>query len=265
MHVVLQMGHVPRTSGSTGAPGEQNYNRRVCSEAEEMIEQAGHRATVIGADDTVPRSDLFIAVHYDGSTSQSARGASVGYRNQASKVPAHEWKRAYARLGHRWGFRSDNYTRALRYYYGTGRAHRAGTPRAFILEGGFGSHPQEGAWLRSPEGVTTNALAITEVVAGQQQQKEEDVADTISKGDSGAHITVLCWRINQLLHEGDHDPRGRNKSYGLRVRSTFDDEVERYVKHVQSQLGYPTTGELRWWEGQRIDRLAIDQRDKQRT
>lgn len=269
MKVVLQQGHVPRKRGSTGAPGEQDYARAVTADitdnAAALLRAAGHRARVIGADQRVPRSDAFVAVHYDGSTNSSAKGASVGYRNSRSRALAHAWKRAYDRAGHRWGFRSDNYTPALARYYGTGRAHRAGTPRAIIIEGGFGSHPREGAWLRSREGARACAEAIFEATTGDQVDQEDELADTIKKGDKGAHITVLRWRINQALHQGDHDPRGRGKNYGLEMGSNFDDQVERYVKHIQGQWGYPTTGELRWWEGLRLDRVAIDQRDKRRA
>lgn len=75
--------------------------------------------------------------------------------------------------------------------------------------------------------------------------------EEMKRGDTGAHITRLCWRINQALH-GHHDPA----EGGLTVTNTFNDEVERYVRHIQSQAGYPTTGRVEWWTYDYITELA---------
>ena len=77
---VLQMGHVPRTAGDTGAPGEQEYARRVAAEAAAHLLVLSHTPIVLGADDPIPRSDGFCAIHADGSANPAARGASYGYQ-----------------------------------------------------------------------------------------------------------------------------------------------------------------------------------------
>lgn len=169
---VLQMGHVPRTRGSTGAPGEQGYNEAVCNAAARMLRDRGHVVHVIPADPlSYPRGDVFVAVHYDGSDSPSARGASVGYRDEAGQREAHKWKVAYQRAGFSGGFRGDNYTRGLSGYYGTGRSN---CDASYILEGGFGSHPIEGPWLRSAEGINTCARAIVMALTGYNPPPKED-------------------------------------------------------------------------------------------
>lgn len=263
MHIVLQAGHYPRRSGSTGAPGEQNYSVAVCAAAKGMCERGGHLVKVIGADDYVPKSDMFIAVHYDGSTNKRARGASVGYRTgrsttAASKAAAHDWKREYARCGFEGGYRPDNYTAALQGYYGTGRAHAAGTPVAFILEGGFGSHPEEGPWLRSQAGINTCARAIAAMVGVGTTADPGDEEYTMKRNHPDrAQVTVAQWRINQFLHEGHHDPRSDNQDFGLVVDGQFGPNTESYVKHVQGKLRYATTGEWDPYTAMRVQEILI--------
>jgi hypothetical protein len=166
----LQLGHCYRRSGATGTPGEQEYATAVGHEAARRLRALGHTVRVLLADDPVPRTDAFVAVHADGSTHASARGASVGYRTgrpttAASRAAAHRWKTAYQRYGQQ-QFRADNYTPALSSYYGTGRAHAAGTPVAFIIEGGFLTNAAERAWLTSTRGRDACAQAIVDALTG---------------------------------------------------------------------------------------------------
>ena len=48
--VVVQRGHCFRTSGATGAPGEQEFTRQAADRAAAHIHAAGHRARIINAD-----------------------------------------------------------------------------------------------------------------------------------------------------------------------------------------------------------------------
>lgn len=64
--------------------------------------------------------------------------------------------------------------------------------------------------------------------------EEEDV---LQRGDKGAEVTVLQWRINELLH-GEADPRGAGKDYGLKADGDFGEDTEKYVRHVQAGFGY---------------------------
>lgn len=166
--VVLQTGHWPRTTGATGAPGEQQYARAVNLRAAQLLARLdGCEVRIIGADEPADRyrGDLFIATHYDGGA-PAARGPSVGYRSSQGGRLATAWKDAYRRLagGNVAPFRQDNYTLALAGYYGHRIASSVGNPVACITEGGFGTHAVEGPWLRSSAGIEANAQAIYEAV-----------------------------------------------------------------------------------------------------
>lgn len=161
--VVVQMGHVARTTGKTGTAGEQDFARAAAAHTAGRLAADGRVVQVIGADDPIPRSEVFVAIHCDGSENQAARGASVGFRNENGRRAAHAWKAAYQRLGWQ-SFRADNYTAGLRDYYGTRKAKDAGTPFAFILEAGFLTNPNDRALLANQAGHIRCAEAIRQAV-----------------------------------------------------------------------------------------------------
>lgn len=167
--VVVQAGHCFRNSGSTGTAGEQTFTDPASRAAVAELVRRGFRARRILADD--PRSAyagaMFVAIHCDGSTSPSARGASVGYRDAAGKAAAVAWKTSYQRRGWTSGFRPDNYTAALAGYYGTGEAAAAGNPRAFIVESGFLTSPADRQLLgyAADRAVKVNDSGIARVAA----------------------------------------------------------------------------------------------------
>lgn len=164
--VAVQMGHCFRTSGSTGTAGEQKFNELAAELAVGTLEMRGHHARSIKADVATEdyRADVFVAIHCDGSTSPSARGASVGYQSTSGRRIAAEWKRAYQRRGWTGGFRTDNYTPALAGYYGVRFARAAGASFAFIVESGFLTSPEDKALLSGPGGPRRVALAIADAV-----------------------------------------------------------------------------------------------------
>lgn len=181
--VCVQMGHVARTSGSTGTNGEQEFARKAAAHLAGRLGWYGHRAVVIKADDRVPRSDVFVAIHADGSISPSAGGASVGYQDGNGQALGTAWKRAYQALGWRRGFRPDNYTPALRGYYGVSRARRAGTRYAIICEAGFLTNPTERGILLSQGGQERFAQAVVNAigaVVGHPKQPSPDRSDTVA-------------------------------------------------------------------------------------
>jgi N-acetylmuramoyl-L-alanine amidase len=164
--VVLQRGHVPRTSGATGAPGEQDFAIAAAARAATHLRALGHQVRIIDADvaNEHYRGDFFVALHYDSSTNPNARGASVGYQSAEGQVFATVWKRHYEAAG--WPrFRPDNYTPALAGYYGVRRAVAAGNRRAFIAEAGFHSNAQDAALLAEPAGPDRVGRAIAAAVA----------------------------------------------------------------------------------------------------
>lgn len=81
-------------------------------------------------------------------------------------------------------------------------------------------------------------VAETMRTGGSPPTEEDDV---MKRGDSGAEVSVLQWRINQYLH-GESDPRGRGQGYGLVVDGQYGPATEDYVRHVQSTFGYQTSG-----------------------
>lgn len=67
--VCLQAGHYPRTSGSTGAPGEQELNWRITLRLSEILQSKGFMIQIVGAD-PLPNEinkdfSLFLSLHGD--------------------------------------------------------------------------------------------------------------------------------------------------------------------------------------------------------
>lgn len=144
--VVIQMGHVPRTRGATGTVREQEFARALAPRIESRLVERGHHVSVIGADEPVPRSDVFVALHLDGSLNRDRHGGSVGYpsSDSSSRRLAQAWKAAHQQAGYSWGFLPDNYTAALAGYYGFGRSS---ADHEFLAEHGHATNPEELAWL----------------------------------------------------------------------------------------------------------------------
>lgn len=210
--VVIQGGHLYRTSGATGGRDEQKIveaiGRRVTSRAGgvryalaeallaktaaiagAMLTQHGHRVHFITADQawTFGRVDAFIALHCDSSNSRLASGASVGYPSSGGQTLARAWKRAYARNGWSRGFRQDNYTAGLRGYY---YYRRANAGQECVVEHGFTTNPTEYAWLTSTGGQRAACRAIVDAVGdvyGHPQTPEDEVTEQDIR-DIAAHL-----------------------------------------------------------------------------
>lgn len=189
--LVVQMGHCYRTTGATGTAGEQAYAAAVAEACRALLDgRGGWWVRPILADNTsaLYRGDAFVAVHCDGSTNPSARGASCGYRTPEGQAFGQAWKRAYEARG--WvGFRPDNYTTALAQYYGTGTAVSVGNRRAIIIECGFLTNPADRAALTGPGGATRVALAIGDALDIPHEQ-EIDMLDKTTELTSGIGYTA---------------------------------------------------------------------------
>ena len=162
--VTLQMGHYGRTTGATGTSGiygtEQQYGWNLAHLAQTVLEAAGYRARVTDADAPIPPAHVFLAIHQDGSDNADARGASVGYPDQAqNRAMAEVFKQAYPSPG---GFRPDNYTPALAGYYAF---RRTASPIKLLCEFGFATNNQDDRWMWSDVGMNAAAEAILAVVA----------------------------------------------------------------------------------------------------
>jgi peptidoglycan hydrolase-like protein with peptidoglycan-binding domain len=171
--IVVQRGHVPRTSGATGAPGEQQFAIEAAARCVHHINACGHEVRVIDAD--VPTSyykgDAFFALHYDSSRDPGVGGASVGYQSSEGAYVARRWKDHYVQNGWTGGFRPDNYTSNLAGYYGVRNAVAAGTRHAIITEAGFHSEsadsdpdPDDSVLLASPGGPDRIGISIASTV-----------------------------------------------------------------------------------------------------
>lgn len=160
--LVIQRGHVARTTGATGAPAEQAMAIRNAAEvlliASELPDVT---PSIIDADEQNARyrGEAFIAFHGDAAASSKAGGASVGYRNSEGRLLGQRWKEFYGEGGWIGTFRGDNYTANLARYYGTGQAVSAGNSKAIIVEHGFMTNPTEREFIESDKGVKLAACA----------------------------------------------------------------------------------------------------------
>lgn len=219
--VVLQRGHVPRTSGRTGAPGEQEYAIRTADVTAHALAQIGHIPKIIDADppfDSAYRGDYFFALHWDGSTNPTVSGASVGYQTVEGARLAVAWKRHYKEGGWTRAFKPDNYTDALRGYYGVRKAIGQGNRFAIITEAGFVTNSHDKAMM-SPE---LTALAIVNTVvefAGGMhpvQRREEEMPYLVKT--PGAPETYLVIGFDRQWINTDGAMTEIKREYGADLR-----------------------------------------------
>lgn len=168
--VVVQRGHVARTTGRTGAPGEQGFAIATADRIAHHVRRLGHQVRIIDADpssESQYRGDFFVAVHYDSSDNPGARGASVGYQSPEGREFAENWKRHYVQNGWSSGWHPDNYTVNLGGYYGVKHAIKQGNRRAMIVEAGFHSSPIDAALLEGFNGPDRVAMAVAGALIDQ--------------------------------------------------------------------------------------------------
>lgn len=220
--LVVQRGHCYRKTGATGTTGEQDYATRVADACERLLSgRGGWTVRKILADDALNlyAGDAFVAVHCDGSTNASARGASVGYRTPEGQTFGQSWKRAYDARG--WdGFRPDNYTTALAQYYGTGNAVSRGNRRAIIVECGFLTSPDDRALLNAPGGPERVALSIGDALGIPVTPLE----DNDMTPDEFLN-TKVKWFNGQEVPIKDILAENYIASRGLNGRAAFDGET----------------------------------------
>ena len=188
--LVLQTGHVGRTTGATGTAGEQAMTASVGAKVKATC-PAGWTCRVIAADvsEASYKGDVFVAVHGDGSTNRAVRGASVGYQNDSGRVLAATWKAAYTAQGWPGGWHKDNYTSALSGYYGMNHAARQGVTRRFILEVGMMTNPADRAWIDRNHAAI--AASIWEAVAGEVAEVADHIYVVVADLGDGAHRLAL--------------------------------------------------------------------------
>ena len=240
MKVVVQSGHVNRTTGATGTSGEQPFNLAVSKLLVRELRARNVNARRIDADVAIGeyRGDVFIAIHADGSLDESAHGASVGYRDSRGKTLARKIKRAYKvqakDTGYEIRFRSDNYTDALHFYYGTGNA-LAQNPdcRAVIIEGGFLTNRDERAFLKSVAGQKALATAIADGITG-------DAHPPVPAVNLDRLVLAFVNHADDPLNDTEQVQKALNREYGLHLRTDgkIDEAtVAAYKAHQEELFG----------------------------
>jgi hypothetical protein len=139
--------------GTSGLPGDQddeiNLTWRVADKAALLLIDAGY--SVIREDayfDKTYDVKVFVALHFDGSGTPCSSGASLGYPAGSpagsNKPTADLWREAYAPyFPFKW--MPDNFTAALKGYYGYGRVNTS--IAEFLIEFGELTCPEQNAWL----------------------------------------------------------------------------------------------------------------------
>lgn len=82
MKLIIQAGHEGRTTGATGAPGEQSFNKDTSNRVADALRALGVEVRRVDADPTAAEVagdwDLFLSIHYD-SDSYNADGGFTDY------------------------------------------------------------------------------------------------------------------------------------------------------------------------------------------
>jgi len=242
--VVVQMGHVPRTRGATGTSGhrgsEQEFARQLGVRIAERLDRQGRTVWLIGADDPIPASDVFVALHQDGSADPRARGASIGYppSSATSQQFGQIFKRLYAVAGWPGGFRADNYTQALASYYAF---RRTNAPVRLVVEHGFATNRADADWMWDHLDVIAQVHADTiatwlggatqeDDMTPTQAQQLEQIWQAVFGATGGGPIGARL----QEIHEGVRAVRCDGAGTGGGALS--DADVERVAVRVADLL-----------------------------
>lgn len=152
--VLLSAGHQGRPQScpyfpmhkcNLGAAGERERTPLVVEEAARVLRAQGVSVIVEPAD-FAGNFDVkdAVFVHFDGSATPCASGASIGYHRPQDQDAANAWRALYSKY---WKFRfqPDNFTTNLRNYYGFRQVNASDA--ALVLEFGELSCPSQFAWL----------------------------------------------------------------------------------------------------------------------
>ena len=147
--VLIQEGHVGRIKGNTGCIGngfkEADWNSKVGRRVAKILKSKGIHVTRVGADIPITNTIVGVALHFDGSNTPCATGASIGHNNSASsRRMARHWKETYRKF-YPFKWHADNFTTNLSHYYGFSRVNAS---KGFlVLELGEISCKEQTTWL----------------------------------------------------------------------------------------------------------------------
>lgn len=190
--LVVQMGHAGRTTGSTGAPGEQELTNRLGQAAYARLNgRGGWQVRLIAAD--VPaghyKGDAFVAFHADGNNNPNVDGASVGYQTSEGDRFSGDWQANYTALGWPGTWHDDNYTANLSGYYGVSYAVAQGNRRAFIAEVGTITNPADKTFITSEAGIAAAVDSVGYALGIITPPKPPDTTGTTP--ESEIDMTVI--------------------------------------------------------------------------
>ncbi len=152
--IIVQLGHIGRIKGATGAYREQEFTQALGDAIEPLLKRSGLNFRIMGADDWLKvkpnEAKIFFSLHGDGSKNKKAGGYSLGFKPDSDEKFKEELAVSYGELcGLR--RRSDNYTAGLRKYY-SWRDDLKRKPHVVaeyyaLLEHCFMSNKKERTWL----------------------------------------------------------------------------------------------------------------------
>jgi len=154
--ILIQAGHAePRQPGhldQTGTRREIEFSMKMQAELANLFRRDG-RFTVQTCPGLFPypewRGDVFLSLHLDGAGNPASHGFSLGWPangrapGRGPELAGRIAKRFLA-IPHPGGHHADNYTDALRGYYGWSRVD---APTKVLIEHGYSTNAAEQAWM----------------------------------------------------------------------------------------------------------------------
>ncbi len=135
----------PKRACNLGAHGERDWTPVVADEAARVLREHGVSVAREPADfDGTYDVDAAVFIHFDGSTSPCASGASIGYHEPRFAPAAQQWRALYSQY-FPYGFQPDDFTVGLRDYYAFRQVDARNA--ALVLELGELTCPQQREWL----------------------------------------------------------------------------------------------------------------------
>ena len=159
--VLIQAGHVGRTKGNIGSVYnglvESKWNERVAIRVEDILKKKGIAVERVGAKIPVANAVIAVAIHFDGSATKCATGASIGHNgSKEAALLAKHWRSEYGGFfPFKW--HKDNFTKNLSDYYGFSKVN---TSKGFlVLELGELTCKKQTDWLEPRLGKVAAKIA----------------------------------------------------------------------------------------------------------
>jgi len=187
--ITIQRGHCFRKRGSTGTVREQEFTNALGVSLTNKLRDIGWEVHLVDADPPgrkYPNTKFFLALHADGSSNKSARGASFFYPPRDTDVTpqwGQAWQAAHQKIaGYPGGFRRPNYVSSVStgFYAWRDSRVKAGiaTPAeiCMLCEHYFATNPEDAAWAWSLGTIDKMAdahVAALLAVAGAPEQQSK--------------------------------------------------------------------------------------------